>query len=170
MTWPAAYADTPTSRYFPGNPGKTVYYEDIYVGDRFYNTFDVKTAYPFGYGLSYSSFVYSNLEIAKMETNRFKIAIDVENKSSIDGKETILLFIHGKSGSVVRRNLELKGFEKISLKAHEKKTVSFYLEKKHLEVWSANNSYEVERSVVDIWIGGNPYDLIHGSIVSSREL
>ena len=135
-----------------------------------YNDTTQQILYPFGYGLSYSSFVYSNLEIAKMETNRFKISIDVENKSSIDGKETILLFIHGKSGSVVRRNLELKGFEKISLKAHEKKTVSFYLEKKHLEVWSANNSYEVERSVVDIWIGGNPYDLIHGSIVSSREL
>ena len=134
-----------------------------------YNDITQQILYPFGYGLSYSSFSYSKLDILKKGANRFVISIDVENTSELCGKETVMLFIHGKSGSIVRRNLELKGFEKISLAAHEKRTVSFPLEREHLEVWSANNCYEVEHSVIDIWIGGNPNELMHGTIVSSRE-
>lgn len=134
-----------------------------------FNDVGEQILYPFGYGLSYSNFVYSNFEIMNTGLNEFRISVDVENDSDLIGKETVMLFIHGKTGSVIRRNRELKGFQKIVLTPKQKKTVSFNIDRRHLAIWSKNNRYEVEKSEIDVWIGGNPDGLIHGSIVSTYE-
>ena len=134
-----------------------------------YNDTKEQVLYPFGYGLSYSSFAYSDLEITEKGKNRFDISVNVENTSKIYGRETAMLFIHRKTGTVVGRSMELKGFQKLGLAPGEMRRLIFHLGKKELEVWSNKNQYEVEASLIDIWIGGNPDGLIHGSIVLSYE-
>ena len=121
---------------------------------------DEKVSYPFGYGLSYSSFRYDNLKIEEKSINTFEVSVDVTNASDIPGKETVLLFIHGKTGSVSRRQRELKGFQKMELKAFETQRVTFTLEEKAFEVWTAERKYAVEESDVEILIGGNPKELL----------
>ena len=105
----------------------------------------------------------------KLADNEFKVNVDVTNKSDITGKETVMLFIHGRSGSVCRRQKELKGFKKVEMNPHETRTVSFILDKKSFEVWSANKKYEVEESDVDIFVGGNPYELLHETVHTTAE-
>lgn len=119
-----------------------------------------KVSYPFGYGLSYSEFSYNNFEIKTVDKNCFEVFVDVTNNSNITGKETVMLFIHGKSGSVSRRQRELKGFKKIEIKPFETKRVSFVLDERSFMVWTADNKYAVETSEVDVLIGGNPNKLL----------
>ncbi len=112
--------------------------------------------YPFGYGLSYSSFHYSELEVTKVGKNSFTISANVENTSDIGGMEVVQLYINGSGNSVRRRAKELRGFEKIYLAPHEKKTVRFSLGYEELRVYSVNGKYEVEPAKVTIMVGSNP--------------
>jgi len=135
------------------------------------NYYDVseKVIYPFGYGLSYSKFIYDNLVVEELGKNIFKVSVNVTNDSDAPGKETVMLFIHGKGGTIARRDKELKGFEKIELGARETKTVSFILDRKSFAVWSENRKYEVEAGDVDLFVGGNPYELLHHGISTVSE-
>ncbi|MBO5020826.1 MAG: glycoside hydrolase family 3 C-terminal domain-containing protein [Clostridia bacterium] len=115
-----------------------------------------RVIYPFGYGLSYSKFQYNDISVTENGENKFEVTVTVENISDIDGFETVQLYIHGKGNSVRRRYRELKGFQKVFLKAHTKKEIKFMLGYEELKVWSMNNCFETENAVVEIFAGSNP--------------
>jgi len=118
-----------------------------------------KTAlYPFGFGLSYTDFEYSNLKTDRstMKANETAlVTVDVKNTGERDGEEVIQLYIHDVMGSLTRPVRELKGFQKIFLKAGETKTVSFKIDRSSLEFYTASNKWEVEPGDFEIFVGGD---------------
>lgn len=115
--------------------------------------------YPFGYGLSYTTFAYSNLRVSKAEvklSESVEVAVDVENTGRRAGEEVAQLYIHQRSGSASRPVRELKGFERIALGPGEKKTVRFTLGKSELTYWSsAARGWVQEPATFDVWAGGD---------------
>ncbi|GAA3604562.1 beta-glucosidase BglX [Flavivirga amylovorans] len=114
--------------------------------------------YPFGFGLSYTVFKYDNLNFDKTEIDRngrIKVSVEVSNKGDRDGEEVVQLYIRDLVGSLVRPIKELKGFEKIMLKSGETKTVSFTIDAKILQFYTASKKWEVEPGDFEIFVGGN---------------
>lgn len=120
---------------------------------------DSSPLFPFGYGLSYSEFSYSNLEITKKSAEeirngeKIKVKVTVRNISDVSGKAVIQLYIRKYGGTVIQRTLELCGFDKVSLSAGEEKDVYFSIGFDELKEWSANRKYELSEMDVDIKIG-----------------
>lgn len=130
MSFPIKYSDTPSAKCFPGKtlvdtpatsldilqgrPAEVSYEEDIYVGYRYYETFGVKTSFPFGFGLSYTTFKYDNL-VVKKEKDTFKVTFKITNTGKAAGKEVAQLYISTKSGSIEKPTKELKAFHKTGL-------------------------------------------------------
>ena len=122
--------------------------------------------YPFGYGLSYSEVVYDDLQIQKTGVNEFEVSCRVENKSDTAGKEVVQLYIHGSGNTIKRRALELKGFKKIKLDAHESRRVVFHLGYHELCIYSTREQFEVEEGRVKIFIGTAPNFALEAEIVT----
>lgn len=122
---------------------------------------DIPTSplFPFGYGLSYTTFAYSNLRVSKAEAKRgesVEVLVDVENTGQKTGEEVAQLYIHQRSGSASRPVRELKGFERFALAPGEKKTVRFTLGKAELTYWSsAVKGWVQEPATFDVWAGGD---------------
>jgi len=119
--------------------------------------------YPFGYGLSYTNFEYSNFSTSKTEEG-FKASVTVKNTGDIIGEEVVQLYIRDHFASVTRPVKELKGFEKIELKAGESKTVEFLLTGEHLGFYDNQGKYIVEPGMFDVMVGGNSVDLLKNEI------
>lgn len=115
--------------------------------------------YPFGHGLSYTTFEYSNLRVSKPEMKvgqNVEVSVDVENTGQRPGDEVVQLYIHQRSGSASRPVRELKGFERITLAPREKRTVRFTLGRSELTYWStAARGWVQEPSTFDVWVGGD---------------
>lgn len=120
-----------------------------------YADYPQRTLFPFGYGLSYSSFAYSDIKAVETAENEFEISVVAENTSDVAGKEVVQLYIHGSGNSVKRRARELKGFQKILIQPHEKRRVTFHLGYDELKIYSANERFEVEPGRVEVFIGGS---------------
>jgi len=118
-----------------------------------------KTAlYPFGYGLSYTKFSYDNLSIDKKSMHKNEsatVSVEVKNTGNRDGEEVVQLYIHDVTGSLTRPVRELKGFQKIFLKAGESKTVSFKIDNEVLKFYTARNKWETEPGEFEIFVGGS---------------
>ncbi len=118
--------------------------------------------YPFGYGLSYTSFSYSDITLDKTEmtgSDSLKVSIDVSNTGTVDGSEVVQLYIRDLVGSVTRPVKELKAFNKLTLKAGEKKTVTFTLNKKDLSFYKGDLSFGYEPGKFHVFVGGNSRDV-----------
>ncbi|WP_417351070.1 beta-glucosidase BglX [Flavobacterium alkalisoli] len=114
--------------------------------------------YPFGYGLSYTTFKYSNLRLSNKALNangNITVSIDVTNTGKTDGKEVVQMYLQDLFGSVTRPVRELKGFELTEIKAGETKTVSFEINKKTIEFYTANNRWEAEPGDFKVYVGGD---------------
>ncbi|WP_124065778.1 glycoside hydrolase family 3 C-terminal domain-containing protein [Clostridium sp. E02] len=154
-TYPIALKDTPAFRYFPGNDRNAEYREGIYVGYRYYDTAKVVVQYPFGYGLSYTTFAYSDLQLSKEG-----VTFTLTNKGGRDGKEVAQLYVTGPKGTIFRPEKELKGFAKIHLKAGESKTVKIPFDDKAFRYWNIEtNGWEEEGGNYTISIGASVADL-----------
>jgi beta-glucosidase len=135
VTFPEKYSDVPSAKNFPGKEVKNdsiikrevIYEEGIYVGYRYYNTFGVKTSYPFGFGMSYTSFAYSNMQLSSANFNdKISVIVDVKNTGAVAGKEVVQLYIAAPAKSMKKPALELKGFAKTELlKPGQSKTITF---------------------------------------------
>ena len=147
---PFKYEDGPikTERQYPGIKEEgdefwqTHYDEGIYVGYRWYDSKEVPVQFPFGHGLSYTSFEYSNAKAAKpymKADGTLKVSVDVANTGDCDGAEIVQLYIADTEASIDRPSKELKGFEKVYLKAGEKKTVPFEVDVEDLSWFDAEN-------------------------------
>ncbi|MBO5915568.1 MAG: glycoside hydrolase family 3 C-terminal domain-containing protein [Bacteroidales bacterium] len=128
---------------YPGDGVKQVYMEDILVGYRWHDTKKIPAAYPFGYGLSYTTF---NLSNARCDANTYpsdgkiQLSIDIENTGSRDGAEVIQVYVSDVKSSVVRPYQELKAFQKVFLKAGEKQTVSLTIPVSSFAFWDETSS------------------------------
>lgn len=122
--------------------------------------------YPFGYGLSYSSFTVGKLKLAEPTVHAgstLKVSVEVENRSSREGDEVVELYTHQRAGSASRPVRELKGFERVRLKAHEKRTVTLTLETKELGFWSPEtHRWAIEPGMFDLWVGSDETAGNHG--------
>lgn len=140
MTFPVKYEDTPysTAADFQGepvdNPTEIMYREGIYVGYRYFNTFNVKPAYEFGYGLSYTTFEYSNIKVSSQEFDKeIYVTVDVKNTGNVAGKEVVQLYITAPNGKVDKPNKELKAFAKTKLlQPGQTQSITFRLTEKDL--------------------------------------
>lgn len=123
--------------------------------------------YPFGYGLSYTSFAYSNLKLSQPEIkigNTIEVTVDVKNTGSRAGDEVVQLYIHQQAGSASRPVRELKGFERIALAAGETKTVRFKLGPDELRYWNAaTKHWTQDAEVFDVWVGGDSTASLHST-------
>ena len=132
-TIPYKLEDNPSYLNFPGD-GKTVEYkEGVFVGYRYYDTKDMAVRYPFGYGLSYTSFAYSDLKLSSYDikdTDTVKVSLKVKNTGDRAGKEIVQLYVADKTGAASRPVKELKNFVKVELQPQEEKTVEMELDKR----------------------------------------
>ena len=129
-TIPVKLADNPSYLNFGGGD-KVEYREGVFVGYRYYDTKQMEVAYPFGYGLSYTTFTYSNLQISNTnptEKDTITVSVDVTNTGKVAGKEVVQLYVKDMTASAIRPEKELKGFEKVQLAPDETKTVTMELE------------------------------------------
>lgn len=134
-SWPLKLQDNPSYAYFPGYTRTVEYRESIFVGYRYYDTAKKAVRYPFGYGLSYTSFQYKNLLVSDKTLDMGESAVvscDVTNTGSVAGAETVQLYVSHRSDIMFTAEQELKGFEKVFLQPGETKTVSFVLNRRDL--------------------------------------
>ena len=154
-TIPLRYEDTPAARYFPGKKQNAEYREGLYVGYRYYETANKAVRYPFGYGLSYTTFAYSDLKV-----NADKVTFTLTNTGSRAGAEIAQLYVAKPDATVFRPAKELKGFTKVFLKAGESKTVTIPLDDKTFRYWNvATDCWEVEGGSYQLLVGANVQDI-----------
>ena len=138
--------------------------------NRTYSDYLSPVLYPFGYGLSYSTFEYTDMQVTELAKNRFNIEVSVENTSDIPGKEVVQLYIRGRGNSIRRRTKELRGFEKISIAPHESRKVTFTLGYDELKIYSVQNRYEIEDATVTVMVGSNPKLPLTAEIKTKAEI
>jgi beta-glucosidase len=149
---PIYYAHKNTGRPLSNTEGKFEKFRSNYIDER------NEPLFPFGFGLSYTTFDYSNLKISSDKMNfsgKLKVTVDVTNTGNFDGKETVQLYIRDLVGSVTRPVRELKGFQKITLKKGEKQTVSFDITVEDLKFYNSDLQFVAEPGQFDIFVGGN---------------
>ena len=136
-SWPKRYADTPTGCFGERayNATNSVYLEGVYVGYRWYEKRGIPVDFPFGHGLSYTSWKYGECKVSGEEG--WKVSVDVTNVGERDGAEVVQLYVSAKEPKVDRPIKELKGFEKVFLAKGETKTVDFVLTPRDLAYYDA---------------------------------
>lgn len=158
-TFPLKLEDSPAMKSYHDS-SVMKYDEGLNIGYRYYETYNVPVLFPFGYGLSYSKFEYSNLKIEQIK-DVYKVSFDIENETEIDGAEVCQLYIREVVKEVYRPDYELKGYEKIFIKAYEKKKVIIELKRKDFAYYSTYyDEYHVKPGAFDILIGKNSHDII----------
>ena len=154
-TYPLKYEYTPAFRYFPSTERNTEYRESLFTGYRYYDTNKVPVLYPFGYGLSYTVFSYSDLQVD--ETG---VTFTVANTGNRDGAEVAQLYVGLPGANVFRPEKELKGFQKIFLKAGEQKEVRIPFDDKTFRYWNVKTGkWEVEKGEYQIMVGACVSDI-----------
>ncbi|HBH85169.1 MAG TPA: hypothetical protein DDY34_15420 [Bacteroidales bacterium] len=158
-TFPVLLSDCPAFGNYPGEGNTVKYSEGIYVGYRHYDTKNVEPLFPFGHGLSYTTFEYSDLVIDKTG-NTFNSSFKVKNSGEVDGAEVVQLYLRDIVSSEHRPQKELKNFEKLFLKAGETKTVTFKITDEDLSFFSEKqNKWMYEHGDFEALIGSSSRDI-----------
>ena len=154
-TWANAYEETPARDNFAG-AGRTVQYrEGLYVGYRYYQTAGVPVAFPFGYGLSYTSFAYSDLKVTADS-----VSLTVTNTGARDGAEIVQVYIAKPGAEIFRPAQELKAFARVPLAAGESRTVTLPLDDKAFRYWNTRTDcWEVEGGRYEVRVGASSADI-----------
>lgn len=163
-SFPLRLEDTPAFLSYGGEKDKAVYSEGVFVGYRCYDKKKTELLFPFGYGLSYTSFTYANLRLSKTgmdDTDTLLVLVDVTNTGKVAGKEVVQLYVADRESTVFRPVRELKGFEKIALAPGESRTVSFELGRRDFAYWNeALHDWHVETGSFGIQIGRSSRDIV----------
>ena len=155
-TYPYYYKDTPAYHYYPSKERNSEYREALYVGYRYYSTVGKKIRFPFGYGLSYTTFEYSNFSV-----NEDGVIFSIKNTGTVRAAEIAQLYIGKKSDTVFRPLRELKGFQRVSLDPGEQQMVSIPFDDKTFRFYDVRtNSWEIETGTYDIMIGKNADEMV----------
>ncbi len=162
-TYPMSYKDTPAINNYPGNPASVEYRESIYIGYRYYEKAGKAVRYPFGHGLSYTSFEYSDLTLDKStmdENDTLTVRFTVKNTGNVAGAEIAQLYVADKESTIYRPVKELKGFKKVYLEAGEEKAITLTLEKRAFAFFNVlANDWCVESGAFDILVGASSADI-----------
>ena len=154
-TWPEKLSDNPSYPYFPSPERTAEYREGLYIGYRYYDTAGVPVRFPFGYGLSYTTFAYSDISASQNA-----VTFTVTNTGAVDGAEVAQVYVSCKDGKVFRPSKELKGFAKVFLKAGESKTVTVALDDKAFRYFNVKSDrWEIEPANYNICVGSNVSDV-----------
>ena len=179
MTWPIAATDHASTKNFPGSlddytfelmvgnrmpiPGHayTSHEEDIYVGYRFFDTFNREVAYPFGYGLSYTTFAFSNAKIKQLNNESIEVSVTVKNTGSVAGKEVAQVYVTAPKGRLEKPVQELKAFAKTrELKPGESQTLTMQMARRDLASFDeANSQWLTEAGTYTFRIGASSRDI-----------
>lgn len=162
-TWPRKLSDNPSYLNFPGEDGVVKYAEDIFIGYRYYDKKELDVLFPFGYGLSYTQFQYSDLKLDKTElpdTDTLTVSCRVKNVGSAAGAEAVQLYIRDETASVRRPVRELKGFDKVRLAPGEEKELTFCLDKRAFAYYETKiHDWFVESGKFFVEIGASSRDI-----------
>lgn len=161
-SYPVRYEDVSSAPYFPAKERTAEYREGLFVGYRYFQSANVPVLFPFGFGLSYTSFEYSDLTVTDKEAT-----FTLKNTGSMDGAEVAQLYVSKPDGEVFRPTRELKGFAKVFLKAGESKKVTIPLDDKAFRYFNVDtNKFEVEGGEYQILIGASCADIKLSGAVS----
>ena len=154
-TYPIVYEDVASSDNFPSHT-RTIEYREAYgIGYRYFEKANVETRFPFGFGLSYTKFEYSNIKISDKG-----VGFEIKNVGDVDGKEIAQLYVGLKNSVVIRPVKELKGFIKVFLKAGESKHVEIPFDDKTFRYFNTKtNKWEIEKGIYDIYVGAAINDI-----------
>ncbi|SET44428.1 glycoside hydrolase family 3 C-terminal domain-containing protein [[Clostridium] polysaccharolyticum] len=157
-SFPIKLEDNPSYLYYHGEGDRVEYREGVFAGYRYYDTKKMEVRFPFGHGLSYTAFVYSNVKLSEdsiRDTDSLEVSVDVTNTGDRAGKEVVQLYVAPpKDGRIIRPVHELKGFEKVFLEPGETKTVTFTLSKRAFAYYETKiNDWHVETGKYTIELG-----------------
>ncbi len=161
-TFPLSLTDTPSYLHFPGGTKTVEYRESIYVGYRYYDAAGKAVQYPFGYGLSYTTFEYSNLTLSapSYKGGTLDATFTVTNTGNVRGAEIAQLYVSAKNTKIFRAPRELKGFEKVMLEAGENKTVTMPLNERSFSYYNTvEKCFAIEGGIYAIEIGASSRDI-----------
>ena len=155
-TYPVHCEDNPVLHYYPSKERSSEYRESLYVGYRYYTTVDKKVRFPFGFGLSYTTFKYSDL---KVDDNG--VTFQIRNTGKTAGTEIAQLYIGRKSDTVFRPVRELKGFARVTLEPGESKTVHIGFDDKTFRFYDTRtNTWEIETGDYEIMVGSDAQTML----------
>jgi beta-glucosidase len=163
VSFPRKFEDSPAFGHYPGENLHVEYAEGIYVGYRYFDSKKVEPLFPFGFGLSYTSFEYSGLTVTpgKVSGNQpVSVRLKVKNTGARDGAEVVQLYVHDGHAKIDRPVRELKGFQRVELKAGETKTVEFTLDRAALSYWSPEKKdWVAEPGTFELQVGASSRDI-----------
>ena len=158
-TYPLRIEDTPCYKNYPGTEVSVEYQEAIFVGYRYYDTNNVQVLYPFGYGMSYTQFEYSNLHIEQKED--IMVSFTIKNIGDVKGKEIAQIYISQEEPTIFKAQKELKAFEKVELNPGEEKEITISFSNKDFEYYNVENKkWEVEPGKYNIMIGKSSRNIV----------
>ena len=165
-TWPESLESVPSAPWFPGRERTAEYRESLYVGYRYYQSLDKPVRYPFGHGLSYSRFAYADLR-----ADEEGVELSLENVGGMDAAEIVQVYVSCRNGRVFRPKLELKGFQRVFLKAEEKTRLRIPLDDKAFRFFNVKTGHwEQESGEYEILVGASAADIrLRGSLRLTRE-
>ena len=162
-SFPKKLSDNPSYLFYGGEGNRAEYREGIFVGYRYYDKKEMDVLFPFGHGLSYTSFEYSNLRLSAekiRDTDTLTATVTVKNSGARAGKAVVQLYVGDDEGSFIRPLRELKGFEKLSLEPGESRDVSFTLDKRAFAIWNSTlHDWYVESGGFTVAVGASSRDL-----------
>ncbi len=162
-TFPLRNHDNIVSRYFPMGPRSVEYRESVYVGYRYFDTARKAVQFPFGFGLSYTTFEYSDLTLSAKAINEkdgLTVTCKVKNTGDVAGAEVVQLYVNDVESTIFRPVKELKGFDKVFLEPGEEKTVTFNLDSRAFAYYNVNiNDWHVESGDFNILVGASSQDI-----------
>lgn len=168
-TYANTFEDYPSVQFYPGDNNYVEYRESIFIGYRYFDSADINVKYPFGFGLSYTTFEYSNMKIKYNNDNNMEISVTVTNVGDLEGKEVAQLYVSCLYSKLFRAKQELKGFKKINLKPKESKEVTFILDEGCFTYYNIqSHQYEVEEGQYGISIGSSSRDIKFSTVVNKR--
>ena len=171
-TFPLKLADTPAYLNWPGGAGVVRYGEGLFIGYRYYDAKQMPVLFPFGHGLSYTTFAYSNPAVSAQtfrDVDGLTVTVDVTNTGHRAGKEIVQVYVHDRASGLVRPEKELKGFAKVALQPGETKTVAIKLGFRAFAYWHPEyRQWITEDGEFDILIGASAADIRHTLPVTLR--
>jgi len=159
-TFPIKLEDTPSYKYFPGHKKTVEYREGIYVGYRYYDRAHKDVLFPFGFGLSYTEFEYSNLKVEHKGSNNYDVSLSVKNTGKVSGAEVVQLYVKNSESTIFKAEKELREFKKVFLEPGESKELFLRIGERAFAFYNVNiPGWHVEKGDYTILIGASSRDI-----------